>query len=97
MIASSWLRKVSNTCSSHARRSRFKAVDNGSLLRITKAELLRRPGLVPDDPQRCILFGAGSRRLWFPSSQGLSAGEPNGLIRHTLAVTARFFPVPCGR
>jgi hypothetical protein len=30
MIASSWLWKVSNTCSSHASRNRFNAIDNGS-------------------------------------------------------------------
>ena len=30
MFASSWLRKVSNTCSSHARRNGFNEIDNGS-------------------------------------------------------------------
>ena len=55
MIASGWLRKVSNTCSSHARINRFNAVDNGSLRHITQAGTLVPPGAYPWVTRACLL------------------------------------------
>jgi len=62
MIASSWLRKVSNTCSSHSKRNRFKAVDNGLLLRITKAGTLAPPAASHGVTRMLPPLWGGSRR-----------------------------------
>jgi hypothetical protein len=63
MIASSWLRKVSNTCSSHARRNRFNAVDNGSVTRTCllsggwswEALVTTTAGAFPHLPVSCLM------------------------------------------
>jgi hypothetical protein len=71
MFASSWLRKVSNTCSSHARRNGFNEIDNGSLPNITKAGTPISPGACPWVTRMCLL--SGRRVLGGPGFQAAGA------------------------
>ena len=86
MFASSWLRKVSNTCSSHARRNGFNEIDNG-----TKAGTLVSPGACPWVTRMCLLSG---RRVVGGPCKHLLGAFLTTMLRLLASLDVRLRPEP---